>query len=61
MTDIKEEWIQVGTALGLVLGGVPSKKTEKISNFYNFLKMSFFRILTYFSSKIYYFGILLGR
>ena len=61
MTDTKEEWIKVGTALGIVPGGVPSEKMEKFSNFSNFLKMSFFRFLTYFSSKIYYFGILLGR
>ena len=61
MTDTKEGWIKVGTALGMVPGGVPSKKTEKFSNFLNFLKMSFFRFLTYFSSKICYFGLLLGR
>ena len=61
MTDTKGRWIKVGTALGMVPDGVPSEKTEKFSNFSNFLKMSFFRFLTYFSSKIYYFGPLLGR
>ena len=44
---------------GMVPDGVPSEKTEKFSNFLNFLKMSFFRFLTYFSSKISYFGTLL--
>ena len=58
MTDTKEGWIKVGTVLSMVPDGVPSEKTEK---FLNFLKMSFFRFLTYFSSKIYYFGSLLGR
>ena len=33
MTDTKEEWIKVGTALGTVPGGVPSEKTQKFSNF----------------------------
>ena len=61
MTDTKERWIKVGTVLGMVPDDVPSEKTEKFSKFSNFLKMSFFRFLTYFSSKIYYFGPLLGR
>ena len=61
MTDTRERWIKVGTALGMVPDGVPSEKTEKFLDFLNFLKMSFFRFLTYFSSKIYYFGPLLGR
>ena len=43
MTDTKEEWIKVGMALSMVPGGVPSEKTEKFSNFKNFLKMSFFQ------------------
>ena len=47
--------------LDLVPSGVPSEKTEKISIFSNFLKMSFFQFLTYFSSKICYFGMYLGR
>ena len=51
----------MGTALGTVLDGVPSEKTEKFSNFLNSLKMSFFRFLNYFSSKICYFEVLLGR
>ena len=58
MTNTKERWIQVGTALSMVPDGVPSEKTE---NFLNFLKLSFFRFLTYFSSKICYFEVLLGR
>ena len=61
MTDTRKRWIKVGTVLGMVLDGVPSEKTEKCSNFLNFLKMSFFRFLTYFSSKICYFEVLLGR
>ena len=56
MTVIRKRWFKVGTVFGMVLDGVPSEKTKKISNFLNFLKMSFFRFLTYFSSKIYYFG-----
>ena len=59
MTDTRIRWFKVGTALGMVPDGVPSEKTEKFSNFLNFLKMSFFRFLTYFSSKIFCFGTLL--
>ena len=59
MTDARKKWFKVGTALGMVPDGVPSEKTEKFSNFLNFLKMSFFQFLTYFSSKIYNFGTLL--
>ena len=33
MSDTKEKWVKVGTALGMVPGGVPSEKTEKFSNF----------------------------
>ena len=29
MTDTKEEWIKVGTVLGMMPGGMPSEKTEK--------------------------------
>ena len=58
MTDTRKRWIKVGTVLGMVPDGVPSEKTEK---FLNFLKMSFFRFLNYFSSKICYFEVLLGR
>jgi len=61
MSNTKEEWIKVGTVLGMMPGGMPSEKMEKFSNFLNFLKMSFFRFLTYFSSKICYFEVLLGR
>ena len=56
MTDTKKRWFKVGTAFGTVPDAVPSEKTEK---FLNFLKMSFFRFLIYFLSKIYYFGTLL--
>ena len=34
MSYTKEEWIKVGTVLGMVPGGVPSeKKMEKFSTF----------------------------
>ena len=59
MTDTRKRWFKVGSAFSTVPDGVPSEKTKKISNFLYFLKMSFFRFLTYFSSKIYYFGTLL--
>ena len=59
MTNIRKRWFKVGTVLGMMPDDVPSEKTKKISNFLNFLKMLFFRFLTYFSSKIYYFGALL--
>ena len=59
MTDTRKRWFKVGTVFGTVPDGVPSEKTKKNLNFLNFLKMSFFRFLTYFSSKIYYFGALL--
>ena len=59
MTDTRKRLFKVGTAFGMVPDGVPSEKMEKLSNFSNFLKMSFFRFLTYFPSKIYYFGTLL--
>ena len=39
MTDTKERWIKVDTVLGMVPDGVLSEKTEKFSNFSNFLKM----------------------
>ena len=42
MTDTKEGWIKVDTALSMMLGGMLSEKTEKFLNFLNFLKMSFF-------------------
>ena len=51
MTDTKEEWIKVGTVLGMMPGGMPSEKTEKFSNFLNFLKMSFFWIFNLFFIK----------
>ena len=61
MTDTRKRWIKVGTALGMMPDGVPSEKTEKISNFLNFLKMSLFLIFKpIFSSKICYFEVLLG-
>ena len=61
MTNTKEGWIKVGTALGMVLCDVLSEEMEKFSNFLNFLKISFFRFLIYFSSKICCFGPLLER
>ena len=42
MTDTKEEWIKVGTVLGMMPGGMPSEKTEKFSNFWIFWKCHFF-------------------
>ena len=33
MTDTKEGSIKVSTALGMVPGGMPGEKTEKIINF----------------------------
>ena len=42
MTDTRKRWFKVGTVFGTVLDGVPSEKMKKISNFLNFLKMSFF-------------------
>ena len=38
MTDTKEEWIKVGTALSMVPGGVSSEKTEKIFKFLKFFE-----------------------
>ena len=51
MTDTRKRWFKVGTALGMVPDGVPSEKTEKFSNFLNFLKMSFFLIFNLFFIK----------
>ena len=59
MTDTRKRWFKVGTVFSTVPDDVPGEKTEKFSNFLNFLKISFFRFLTYFSSKIYYFETLL--
>ena len=42
----------MGTLLDLVPSGMPSEKTEKFLIFSNFLKMSFFQFLTYFSSNM---------
>ena len=36
MTDTKERWIKVGTALGMVPDGVSSKKTGNFLNFFEF-------------------------
>ena len=30
MSNTKEEWIKVGMVLGMMLGGMPGDKTEKI-------------------------------
>ena len=51
MTGTRKRWIKVGTTLGMMLDGVPSEKTEKFSNFLNFLKMSFFFIFNLFFIK----------
>ena len=51
MTDTRKRWFKVGTVFGTVPDGVPSEKTKKFSNFLNFLKMSFFRFLTYFHQE----------
>ena len=61
MTGTRKRWIQVGTALGMVPDGVPSEKNGKIFIFFEFFENVIFRFLTYFSSNICYFGILLGR
>ena len=51
MTGTRKRWIKVGTVLGMVPDGVPGEKTEKFSNFLNFLKMSFFFIFNLFFIK----------
>ena len=38
MTNTKEEWVKVGTALGMVPSGVPSVKKEKSSNYLKFFE-----------------------
>ena len=48
MSDTKEEWIKVGTALGMVPGGVPSEKTEKFSNLFKFFENVIFSIFNLF-------------
>ena len=42
MTDTRKRWFKEGIVFGTVPDDVPSEKTEKFSNFSNFLKMSFF-------------------
>ena len=51
MTDTKEGWIKVGTALGMVLGDVPSEKTEKFSNFLKIFENIIFSIFNLFFIK----------
>ena len=51
MTDTKKRWFKVGTAFSTMPNAVPSEKTEKFSNFLNFLKMSFFFIFNLFFIK----------
>ena len=51
MPDTKEGWIKVGTALGMVPGGVPSEKTEKFSIFSNFYENVIFSIFNLFYIK----------
>ena len=38
MTDTRKRWIKVGTVLSTVPDGVPSEKTEKFSNFFEFFE-----------------------
>ena len=51
MTDTKKRWIKVGTALGMVPDGVPSEKTEKFSNFFEFYENVIFSIFNLFFIK----------
>ena len=44
MTDTKERWIKVGTALGMVPDGVPSEKTKKIFKFFENVIFSIFNL-----------------
>ena len=48
MTDTKEGWIKVGTALGMVPDGVPS---EKIFKFFEFFENVIFSIFDLFFIK----------
>ena len=48
MTDTKEEWIKVGTVLGMVPGDVLSEKTEKIFKFLKFFENVIFSIFNLF-------------
>ena len=51
MSDTKDEWIEVGTVLGMVPGGVPSEKTEKFSKFLKFFENVIFSIFNLFFIK----------
>ena len=51
MTDTKEEWIKVGTVLGMVPGGVPSEKNRKIFKFFEFFENVIFLIFNLFFIK----------
>ena len=51
MTDTMEDWIKVGTALGIVPGDVPSEKTEKFSNVCKFFENVIFSIFNLFFIK----------
>ena len=51
MADTRKRWIKVGTALGMVLDGVLSEKTEKFSNFLNFFENVIFSIFNLFFIK----------
>ena len=42
MTNVRKRWFKMGAVFGTVPDGVPSEKTEKFSNFLNFLKCDFF-------------------
>ena len=51
MTNTKEGWIKVGTALGMVPGGVPSEKNGKIFEFFEFFENVIFSIFNLFFIK----------
>ena len=52
MTDTRKRWIKVGTALGMVLDGVPSEKMEKFSIFFfEFFENDIFSIFNLFFIK----------
>ena len=51
MTNTGKRWIKVGTALGMVPDGVLSEKTEKFSNFCEFLENVNFLIFNLFFIK----------
>ena len=44
MTDTKERWTKLGTALGMVPDGVPSEKNGKIFEFFENVIFSIFNL-----------------